>query len=238
MPHLSHSSRFDHPKNIGWGVQIIKFLIMYFSPLPCYLVPLRPKYSTQHPILKHPQPAFVRQCERPSFTLIQKTDKIIVMHILNFRFLGSKLEDKTFCTEWEQTFPDFNTGWIKNQTGPVDTQDLPVSSVPLLPARLTPLLLATHAVGVDITSLLQRSLLSQHFRYGHISCFLTSGLLFSHRIGVLPLKDRKTSVRSLECPLLTVRIWIFLYIYDFNWPTEAMYREYLKTKLSASVRAA
>jgi hypothetical protein len=26
---------------------------MKFSPLPCYLIPLRPKYSPQHPILKH-----------------------------------------------------------------------------------------------------------------------------------------------------------------------------------------
>jgi hypothetical protein len=25
----------------------MKFLIMKFSPLPCYLVPLRPKYSPQ-----------------------------------------------------------------------------------------------------------------------------------------------------------------------------------------------
>jgi hypothetical protein len=38
-----------------------------FIPLPCYLVPLRPKYSPQHPILKHPQPKFCPQCERPSF---------------------------------------------------------------------------------------------------------------------------------------------------------------------------
>jgi hypothetical protein len=28
---------------------------MKFSPFPCYLVPLSPKYSPQHPILKHPQ---------------------------------------------------------------------------------------------------------------------------------------------------------------------------------------
>jgi hypothetical protein len=28
---------------------------MKFSPLPCYLVPLRPKYFPQHPILKHSQ---------------------------------------------------------------------------------------------------------------------------------------------------------------------------------------
>ena len=31
----------------------------------------RPKYSPQHPILKHPQPTFLPQCELPSFTPIQ-----------------------------------------------------------------------------------------------------------------------------------------------------------------------
>jgi hypothetical protein len=44
---------------------------MYFSPLPRYLVPVRPKYSPQHSILKHPQPSFLPQCERPSFTPVQ-----------------------------------------------------------------------------------------------------------------------------------------------------------------------
>jgi hypothetical protein len=33
MPRQSHSSRFYHPLNSEWGVQIIKLLIM-FSPLP------------------------------------------------------------------------------------------------------------------------------------------------------------------------------------------------------------
>jgi len=42
-----------------------------FFPLSCYLVPFRPKYSPGHPILKHPQPTFLHQCERPSFTPIQ-----------------------------------------------------------------------------------------------------------------------------------------------------------------------
>ena len=51
MTHPSHSSRFDHPNNIGRGIQIIKLLIMQFSPLPCHLDPLRIKYSSQHPIL-------------------------------------------------------------------------------------------------------------------------------------------------------------------------------------------
>jgi hypothetical protein len=45
MPTPSHSSWFDHPNKIWLAVQIIKLLIMYFSPLPCHLVPLRPKYS-------------------------------------------------------------------------------------------------------------------------------------------------------------------------------------------------
>jgi hypothetical protein len=30
---------------------MIKLLVLYSSPLPCYLVPLRPKYLPQHPIL-------------------------------------------------------------------------------------------------------------------------------------------------------------------------------------------
>jgi hypothetical protein len=42
MPRPSHSFRFYHPRNIGWGVQIIKLLVMKLSPLPCYLVPLGP----------------------------------------------------------------------------------------------------------------------------------------------------------------------------------------------------
>ena len=50
MPRQSHSSRFYHPNNIGWAVRIIKLLIMPPPPLPCYLVPLRPKYSPQHSI--------------------------------------------------------------------------------------------------------------------------------------------------------------------------------------------
>jgi hypothetical protein len=33
MPRLSHSYRFYHPHNIGWGIQIMKLLIMDFSPL-------------------------------------------------------------------------------------------------------------------------------------------------------------------------------------------------------------
>jgi hypothetical protein len=44
---------------------------MYFSPLPYHPVRLSPKYSPQHPILKHPLAVFLPQCGWPSFTPIQ-----------------------------------------------------------------------------------------------------------------------------------------------------------------------
>ena len=39
MPRPSHSSRFYHPNSVWWRVQIMKLLIMYFSPLPSYPIP-------------------------------------------------------------------------------------------------------------------------------------------------------------------------------------------------------
>ena len=68
MPQPFHSSRLFHSNNIRWGGQIIKLLIIEFSPFSCYLVPLRPKYSPQHPILKHPQAMFLPQYDWTSFT--------------------------------------------------------------------------------------------------------------------------------------------------------------------------
>ena len=45
------------------------------------------------------------------------TEKIIVLYILIFIFLGSKLETKRFCTKWYQAFPDLNllliSSWIE-----------------------------------------------------------------------------------------------------------------------------
>ena len=67
-PSPSHSSWFDHPKNIWGGVQTIR--------LRCYLVLLRPKNPPQHPILRHPQPTFFPQCKRPSFTPITNNSKL------------------------------------------------------------------------------------------------------------------------------------------------------------------
>jgi hypothetical protein len=42
MPCPSHSSRFYQLHDNGWGLRIMKLLIMKFSPLPCYLSHLGP----------------------------------------------------------------------------------------------------------------------------------------------------------------------------------------------------
>ena len=83
-PSPSHSSRFYHPHNIGWGVHIIKLLVMQSSPFPRYLVPPRSKYSRHH-ILKHPQLPFLPQCQLPSFTPIQNNRQNYWMRIRSFK---------------------------------------------------------------------------------------------------------------------------------------------------------
>ena len=53
-----------------------------FLHSPVTTPPLRPKYSPQHSIFKHPQPTFLPHCEQPSFTPIQNAYKIARSGIL------------------------------------------------------------------------------------------------------------------------------------------------------------
>ena len=52
----SHSSRLYDPNNIWWRDHIIKLFSVQPSPVPYYLLTVRPKYLRQPPILRHFQP--------------------------------------------------------------------------------------------------------------------------------------------------------------------------------------
>ena len=69
-------------------MQIIKLLIMWFPPFACYLIPLRTKYSLLHPILRLPQPMFLPQYQRPSFTPIQNKQQSYCSICLNLYIFG------------------------------------------------------------------------------------------------------------------------------------------------------
>ena len=68
MSHPSYYSRSNYPKNIWSELQNMKLLIVQFYTVPCHLVSLRPKYLPQHHNLEPPQPIFLPQYERSSFT--------------------------------------------------------------------------------------------------------------------------------------------------------------------------
>jgi len=76
---------------------------MWSSPLPCYIIPCRSRYSPQHPILKHPHPTFIPLCEEPSSTPIQNSSQNYSSVYFNLYILSSKLgkekkKKKSFCT--------------------------------------------------------------------------------------------------------------------------------------------
>jgi hypothetical protein len=55
MPRRPHSPSFVLPNNIWWWVQIMKLPTVQLSPFSRYFIPLRSKFSPQHPVLKRPQ---------------------------------------------------------------------------------------------------------------------------------------------------------------------------------------
>jgi hypothetical protein len=66
----------------------MKFLIVQLPPFFRHLIPLRSKYSSQNPVLKHPESML--SYAHPYKT----TGRIMVLYILTFIFLDSRREDK------------------------------------------------------------------------------------------------------------------------------------------------
>jgi hypothetical protein len=73
--HPPHSSSCGHLVSIRWGVQIMKVLLVEFPLVPCYVAPHRPKYLSQHPILKHHQPMFLTYPDLRPFLIGTMSDK-------------------------------------------------------------------------------------------------------------------------------------------------------------------
>jgi len=58
MSHPSYCPSFYHPNNIWQRIQSMKPFLVTFPPLPCYFLPLRFKYSLQHPVFRHLQSVY------------------------------------------------------------------------------------------------------------------------------------------------------------------------------------
>jgi hypothetical protein len=65
---------------LGKQYRSLSSTLRSFLHSPCYLVPIRPKYLPQHPILWHPQTTFLPQCERPSFNTNPNYEDIQMLH--------------------------------------------------------------------------------------------------------------------------------------------------------------
>jgi hypothetical protein len=53
MPHPSHPPWFHHPDFIRWSLQVMKSRNVQSSPATRHFLPLRSKYSPQHPVPKY-----------------------------------------------------------------------------------------------------------------------------------------------------------------------------------------
>jgi hypothetical protein len=66
MPYPSDPPWLGHSNYTWRRVRAMKLLVMQLSPPSRHSIPLRSKYSPQHPVLKHPQSLYLPKWQRPS----------------------------------------------------------------------------------------------------------------------------------------------------------------------------
>ena len=74
---------------------VLSFILFYL--VFRYFLPLKPKYPHQHPILKHPQPMFLPQCERTRFTLTHNYRQNYNSVYLNLYIFGQQTGRRKIC---------------------------------------------------------------------------------------------------------------------------------------------
>jgi hypothetical protein len=90
---------FNHPNNIRWRIQVMKFHhYAIFSMMSSYLLGPNVLLNTlfSKPLSLCSSLKVRDQVSHPYST----TGKITVLYILIFRFLDTRREDKRFWTEW------------------------------------------------------------------------------------------------------------------------------------------
>ena len=93
MHHPSHSLWFDNMNDVWLAEQMMKLLIMQFSPFSCCFLLLRPSYLLpQNPILQHPQPMFLSLGDQVSHP--HKTRRILFLCVSICIFVDSKEKTK------------------------------------------------------------------------------------------------------------------------------------------------
>jgi hypothetical protein len=118
MPCPSHTLCLDRPNYILRRLNVMKVLIMQFSPISYHFIFLQSKYSPQHSVLKHSQSMFL-----PPLTSVLNTRKNIVLYILILTFLDSRLEDNEILDRSSKCY----TSSVPSQFPPESNFDLLLS---------------------------------------------------------------------------------------------------------------